>query len=80
MRTKNIIPILLECCSFDAKNPCKFCDFQESWFSYYEEFVISLVTHFYFYSVYILTFIQIYLDWDDCILILYWSNIHVLTI
>jgi len=24
MRANNIIPILLECCSFDAKNPCKF--------------------------------------------------------
>lgn len=23
MGTNNIIPILLECCSFDAKNPCK---------------------------------------------------------
>lgn len=24
MRTNNIIPVLLECCSFDAKNPCEF--------------------------------------------------------
>lgn len=24
MRTNNIIPILLECCAFDVKNPCKF--------------------------------------------------------